>query len=53
VFPIIEGSHIIALSISVGLVLIFDLRLPRLAFRGERVAVVMRQSTGLSTSGLR
>jgi hypothetical protein len=51
VFPIIEGSHIMALSISVGLVLIFDLRLLRLAFRGERVAVVMRQSTGLSIFG--
>lgn len=50
-FPFIEGSHIMALAISVGLVLILDLRLLRIAFRGERVAVVMKQSAGLSMIG--
>jgi hypothetical protein len=50
-FPIIEGSHIMALSISVGLVFILDLRLLRLAFRGERVSAIMKQSAGLSLIG--
>ena len=40
-----------ALSISIGLVLILDLRLLRVAFRGERVSVIMKQSTGLSMVG--
>ena len=40
-----------ALSISVGLVLILDLRLLRVAFRGEKLGVIMRQSAGLSTIG--
>jgi hypothetical protein len=34
-FPMIEGSHILAIPASVGMVLIFDLRLLGLAFRGE------------------
>jgi hypothetical protein len=51
VFPLVEGSHIMALSISVGLVMILDLRLLRIAFRGERVAVIMKQSAGLSLIG--
>jgi hypothetical protein len=42
-FPLIEGSHILALSISVGLVIMLDLRLLQLAFTGERVSRVMHQ----------
>jgi hypothetical protein len=42
-FPVIEGSHILALSFSVGLILILDLRLLRLAFNSEPVSRVMRQ----------
>src|SRR5437870_3816349 len=33
-FPIIEGSHLLALPLSVGLIIIIDLRLLGLAFRG-------------------
>src|SRR5215471_11773387 len=33
VFPVIEGSHILALPLSVGMILMFDLRLLGLAFR--------------------
>ena len=33
-FPLIEESHILALPLSVGMILIFDLRLLGLAFRG-------------------
>src|SRR5579872_1186033 len=51
VFTLIEGTHILALSISVGLVMVLDLRLLGLAFRGERVAVIMKQSAGLSMFG--
>src|ERR1700690_3506496 len=43
VFPLGEGSHIIALSFSVGLILMLDLRLLRLAFRTEPVSRVMHQ----------
>jgi hypothetical protein len=32
-FPMIEGSHILALPLSVGMILMFDLRLLGLAFR--------------------
>jgi hypothetical protein len=39
-FPLIEGSHILALPISVGMIVIFDLRLLGFAFRsgaGSRI----------------
>jgi len=42
-FPLIEGSHILALSISVGLIVILDLRFLGLAFPGEPVSRVMKQ----------
>jgi hypothetical protein len=42
-FPLIEGTHIMAMSLSVGLILMLDLRLLRLAFQGERVSKVMHQ----------
>ena len=50
-FPLIEGSHIMALSLSVGLILLFDLRLLRLAFTGESVAMVMEQFVPWSLPG--
>jgi hypothetical protein len=42
-FPLIEGTHIMALSLSVGLILMLDLRLLRLAFQTERVSIIMHQ----------
>jgi hypothetical protein len=42
-FPLIEGTHILALSLSVGLILMFDLRLLRLTFRGEPASRIMDQ----------
>lgn len=42
-FPLIEGTHILALSFSVGLIVMLDLRLLSLAFRGEAVSKVMHQ----------
>jgi hypothetical protein len=50
-FPLIEGSHIMALSLSVGLILLFDLRLLRLAFAAEPVARIMEQFVPLSLPG--
>jgi hypothetical protein len=42
-FPLIEGSHILALSFSVGLILMLDLRLLGIAFRSEPVSKIMSQ----------
>ena len=42
-FPIVEGSHILALSLSVGLILMFDLRLLGWAFRTESASKIMQQ----------
>ena len=40
-FPLIEGSHILALPLSVGMILMFDLRLLGMAFRSEPTAKMM------------
>jgi len=50
-FPLIEGSHIMALALSVGLILAFDLRLLRLAFAAEPVSRIMEQFVPLSLPG--
>ena len=42
-FPLVEGTHILALSISVGLILMLDLRLLRWAFAGQPVSRVTHQ----------
>jgi hypothetical protein len=42
-FPLIEGSHILALSLSVGLIMILDLRFLGLAFPAEPVSRIMKQ----------
>lgn len=42
-FPLVEGSHILALSFSVGLILMLDLRLLGMAFRTEPVSRIMSQ----------
>ena len=40
-FPLIEGSHILALPLSVGMIVIVDLRLLGLAFCGEPAPKLM------------
>ncbi|PWU07761.1 MAG: hypothetical protein C5B51_09470 [Terriglobia bacterium] len=50
-FPLIEGSHIIALSLSVGLIVVFDLRLLRVAFRGQPASLIMEQFVPFSLPG--
>jgi hypothetical protein len=43
VFPVIEGTHLLGIAISVGLLCWFDLRLLGLAFRNEPVSKVWNQ----------
>jgi hypothetical protein len=40
-FPLIEGSHILALPLSVGMIVIFDLHLLGLALSGARASRLM------------
>ena len=42
-FPLIEGSHIMALSFSVGMIMILDMRLLRISFRSQTVSSIMQQ----------
>ena len=51
VFPIVEGTHLLGMSVSVGLILLLDLRLLRLAFRNEPVSRIMRQVAPWMTAG--
>src|ERR1051325_7622042 len=41
-FPLIEGIHVLALSLSVGTVMWFDLRLVGVTMRGQPVSAVFR-----------
>ena len=43
VYPFVEGSHVMALALSVGAVLWFDLRLLGWTMRDDRVSDVFRQ----------
>ena len=42
-YPLVEGSHVMGLALSVGSVLWFDLRLLGLTMRGDRVSEVFSQ----------
>ena len=42
-YPLIEGSHVLCLSISVGIVMFLDLRFLRLAFASVPVSRMMKQ----------
>ena len=50
-FPILEGSHILALPLSVGLIVLFDLRLLGLALAGSRADMVMKEMLRWSKLG--
>jgi hypothetical protein len=50
-FPVIEGSHILALPLSVGMIVIADLRLLGLAFCGEATGKVVPSFLRLSRIG--
>jgi hypothetical protein len=50
-FPIIEGSHIMALSFSVGMIMILDMRLLRISFRSQTVSSIMEQLMPFTLAG--
>ena len=50
-FPLIEGSHILALPLSVGMILLFDLHLLGVALVGNRAARVMNDMLRWSKIG--
>jgi hypothetical protein len=50
-FPLIEGSHILTLPLSVGMIMIFDLHLLGLALVGSRAATVMHEMLRWSKIG--
>ena len=50
-FPLIEGSHILALPLSVGMIVIADLRLLGFAFSGETTGRVVPHFLRLSRIG--
>ncbi|HEY4086306.1 MAG TPA: DUF6644 family protein [Bryobacteraceae bacterium] len=50
-FPLVEGSHLLALSFSVGMVMILDLRLLCVCLRSRPAAVVMRELMPWSLTG--
>jgi hypothetical protein len=50
-FPLIEGSHVLALPLSVGMILIVDLRLLGLAFRSGLASRIMKEVLRWSTPG--
>ena len=50
-FPILEGSHILALPLSVGMIMIFDLHLLGLTLTGSRAKTVMTEMLRWSKFG--
>lgn len=50
-FPLIEGSHILALPLSVGMIVLFDLRLLGLAFRDGPALRIMKEVMRWSRAG--
>lgn len=50
-FPIVEGTHLLAIAISVGTLLVIDLRLAGWLFQRERVSGVARALMPISMIG--
>ena len=50
-FPLLEGSHILALPLSVGMIVIFDLHLLGLTLAGSRARTVMSEMLRWSKFG--
>jgi len=51
VFPIVEGTHVLALALSVGTLLMVDLRLTGFIMRDRRVSEVSKQIVPWSLAG--
>ncbi|HXD17906.1 MAG TPA: DUF6644 family protein [Vicinamibacterales bacterium] len=50
-YPLIEGTHVLGLALSVGTILWFDLRLLGVTMRGDRVSYVFGQIRPWMTAG--
>jgi hypothetical protein len=50
-FPLVEGSHILSLSLSVGMIMVMDFRLLRLSFRNQPAALIYEQLLPWVTAG--
>jgi len=50
-FPLVEGSHILSLSLSVGMIIVMDFRLLRLSFRSQPAALIYQQLLPWATAG--
>jgi hypothetical protein len=50
-FPLIEGAHVLALALSVGTILLVDLRLMGLVMKDRRVSEISRQIMPWSLAG--
>ncbi len=50
-FPFVEGAHILALSFSVGMIVVLDLRLLGFCFRNRSASLLMGQLTPWSLPG--
>ena len=50
-FPLVEGSHILSLSLSVGMIMMMDFRLLRLSFRNQPAAMIYQQLLPWATAG--
>lgn len=50
-FPIIEGTHVLALALSVGTLLVMDLRLTGFVMKDRRVSEISRQIVPWSLAG--
>jgi hypothetical protein len=51
VFPLVEGSHILSLSLSVGTIMVVDFRLLRLSFRNQPISLIYQQTMPWFTAG--
>src|ERR1700679_2826790 len=50
-FPLVEGSHILSLSLSVGMIMVMDFRLLRLSFRTQPASLIYRQLLPWAAAG--
>lgn len=50
-FPLVEGGHILSLSLSVGMIMVMDFRLLRLSFRTQPAALIYEQLLPWAAAG--
>ena len=50
-FPLVEGSHILSLSLSVGMIMVMDFRLLRLSLRNQPAALIYEQLLPWAAAG--